>query len=251
MILGIDVAHYQGAPNWQTVKDQSAVEFAICKATESTSIVDARFNHNWTGIKNAGLVRGAYHFARLKNNPTDEANHFVNTVGNLSFDTQDLLALDIEDDSLKTTMFGKDFTDWVITWLERVEASTGKIPIIYTGGPYWTSRVGTMDPATSAKLEKYHLWLSAYVKNPTPYIPKPWKASKGWTIWQKSGGVAASGELPLRVPGITGLVDQNVFNGTVEEFKALVLDLHTPTNNNFTDAIDLIVKNTTDEDPTS
>lgn len=250
MILGIDVAHYQGAPNWQTVKDQSAVEFAICKATESISIVDARFTHNWKGIKDAGLVRGAYHFGRLKNNPIDEANHFVNAVSNLSFEAQDLLALDIEDDSLKTSMFGKDFTDWVIAWLDRVEESTGKIPIIYTGGPYWTSRVGTMSIATMTKFASYHLWLSAYVKNPTPFIPKPWGA-KGWTIWQKSGGVAASGELPLRVPGISGLVDQNVFNGTVDQFKTLVLGLNAGQTNSASQTIDLIVNKTTDDEPNS
>lgn len=223
-LQGIDVAHYQNKPDWLKVKNSGLVNYVICKATEGISKVDSKFEYNWKGIKDVGLVRGAYHFARPKNDPIVEADHFTNIVGEVTID--DLLVLDIEDNP--SSMIGKPFTDWVISWLARVEENTGKIPIIYTGGPFWDLNDGIPDQKTILKLSNYTLWLSGYVKNPDPFVPKLWKnAGKTWTLWQSSGGVAASGELPLTVPGITGLVDRNLFKGNLNDLKQMIWNLHT------------------------
>ena len=43
---GPDVSHYQGSVNWASVK-AAGVGFAIAKATEGSSYVDAQFKANW------------------------------------------------------------------------------------------------------------------------------------------------------------------------------------------------------------
>lgn len=221
MIQGIDVSKYQGKIDWQKVLNSGLVQFAICKATEKTTVVDSQFKNNWQGIKDVGLLRGAYHFARTTKSPKEEADHFLNTIGSVTI--EDMLVLDIEVSALK----GTAFTDWVLGWQEHVEDSVGKMPVIYTGGPFWDAQDGNPTPDVISKLQKYPLWLAAYTNNPDKFVPKVWK-DLGWTLWQKSGDVAAPGDTVLHVPGINGVVDKNVFKGTTEELKQIVLNLHAP-----------------------
>ena len=62
LIHGIDVSKYQGEIDWPAARD-SGVTFAWIKATEGGDYKDAYFDHNWQAAKDAGIVRGAYHFA--------------------------------------------------------------------------------------------------------------------------------------------------------------------------------------------
>ena len=67
--LGTDVSHYQGSGiNWATVKS-AGVTFAWAKATESTSFTDSAFAINEANAKAAGVLIGAYHFARPSSHP--------------------------------------------------------------------------------------------------------------------------------------------------------------------------------------
>jgi lysozyme len=62
LIHGVDVSKYQGEIDWDAAR-QSGVSFAWIKATEGGNFVDDYFDRNWEGAKNAGIPRGAYHFA--------------------------------------------------------------------------------------------------------------------------------------------------------------------------------------------
>jgi len=236
MITGIDVSKFQGVIDWNKVVSAKIVNFAFCKATESMTVIDSQFHNNWAGIKNVGLVRGAYHFAHTGNDPIIEADNFANSLGQL--DPTDMLVLDIETSDLT----GLAFTNWVLAWLERVESKSGKLPIIYTGGPFFNAHDGTPDPQTMAKLSKYPLWLAAYVVNPNNYIPDEWKAL-GWKFWQRSGDVAAPGDTVLHLPGVGGPVDKDVFNGTLDQLKAFALNLNTAAHSSATDAFNFIADN--------
>src|SRR5262249_43942952 len=91
-VQGIDVASYQGYPNWTSVKN-SGKTFAFTKATEGTTYTNPYFATNWARIKSAGLIRGAYHYGRPGTDPVVQANRFCNVVGPTSGDLQ--MALDI------------------------------------------------------------------------------------------------------------------------------------------------------------
>src|ERR1043165_5723604 len=81
-ILGIDVSHYNGTINWTQVS-AAGKTFAWCKATEGISYTDPTYATYMTGGNAAGVVMGAYHFARpASNSATDEANHFLAVASN-------------------------------------------------------------------------------------------------------------------------------------------------------------------------
>ena len=62
-VKGVDVSHWDGALDWAKIAGAGQV-FGIAKASEGTTFNDPMFPTNWAGIKNAGMVRGAYHFFR-------------------------------------------------------------------------------------------------------------------------------------------------------------------------------------------
>ncbi len=57
-IQGIDVAGYQGYPDWTAVKN-SGKTFVFGKATEGTTYTNPYFATNWAPRSRAGLIRGA------------------------------------------------------------------------------------------------------------------------------------------------------------------------------------------------
>lgn len=233
MLQGIDVSAAQGLINWNTVANSGLVNFVFCKATEGLGYMDPQFNRNWSALKQLGWIKGAYHFARLNFDATQEADWFSKVVGQL--DLTDMLVLDIETASVS----GVQFTDWTLAWLERVESNTGVVPIVYTGGPFFNSHGGNPDPATVQRLVKFPLWLAAYTNNPNNYIPVEWK-NLGWSFWQRSGDVAAPGDSVLHVPGINGNVDRDIFMGSADDLRAFALNLHSGANNTFTGVTNLI-----------
>ena len=176
-LQGIDVSSAQGQIDWSQVAATNQVNFVICKATEGTTFVDPTFAKNWQAIKDNGWVRGAYAFARTQNDPIAEADHFINTVGNL--DPSDMLVLDIETGALK----GTAFTDWVSAWCDEVLSKTNHTPIIYTGS-FWTGAAPTSTSDVVAKLSQFPLWIAAYVSNPDKWVPSIWK-EVGWKIFNK------------------------------------------------------------------
>src|SRR4029079_12948946 len=59
---GLDASSWQGNVDWPTVVANGG-QFAYVKATESTTYVNPYFAQQYGGAYQAGLLRGAYHFA--------------------------------------------------------------------------------------------------------------------------------------------------------------------------------------------
>ena len=199
-IQGIDVASYQGYPNWTSVKN-SGRTFAFTKATEGTSYTNPYFATNWARIKSAGLIRGAYHFGHPGVDPVAQANFFCNVVKPTSGDLQ--MALDIEVTDGKTPT---QVRNWIAAFINQIKYRTGRPGIIYTGFYFWRDSAGN-GPNLNCPL-----WLAAYVSNPAPYVPAAWST---WSFWQYT----SSGS----VPGVSGNVDHDAWNGTVTNLNKLRL----------------------------
>lgn len=76
---GIDVSAYQSAQDWAALKS-SGLSFAFAKASEGQSTHDPKFSAHIAGIKAAGLVRGAYHFAWPNQSAAREAANYIAAV---------------------------------------------------------------------------------------------------------------------------------------------------------------------------
>jgi len=214
--LGIDVSHYQGNIDWNMVYQAGKV-FAFVKATEGYTYDDPMFVQNMERGTRAGVLMGAYHFARPDNNtPEDEAEHFVRVAGPYIGSGYLPPVLDLEDPpgrDLQSMYSSAQLSDWVRRWLQRVEQLTGVEPIIYTNGRY----TRFLDPS----LTVYKLWIA----EPDGNTDEPDNLGH-WTTW-----AFKQYSWTGNVPGIAGDVDLDVFNGTMEELQALA-DYEPPLNCN-------------------
>jgi len=209
-IEGIDVSHHQGVVPWDAVA-AAGISFAFAKATEGASVVDGQFATNWNGMKQAGLVRAAYHFFHPRTPIEEQVENFVNVVG--AINAGDLHPiLDVEEAKLHTgggewdAIAKPDRVPLVLSCLQEVEARSGSKPILYTRRGFVRDFLG--NPGT---LTDYLLWIADYRAVSSPALPTGWTT---WTFWQYS----QSGQ----VDGIAGPVDLDRFNGSRDELLTLV-----------------------------
>ncbi len=197
LVYGIDVSVFQGNINWDQVK--TAKDFAIARVSDG-SYLDTKFAQNWSGMKNAGIIRGAYQFFEPGEDPTTQANILLQKM--TGFGPGDLPPmLDVE---VTGGQSAATITAHIHTWVNVVKAATGRTPIIYTGKYFWDPNVQTSD------FSSFPLVIAAYVKPNCPNTPAAWNK---WAMWQYS----SSGN----VPGIGGNVDLDEFNGTLADLKKL------------------------------
>ena len=80
-IHGIDISHHQGHINWHRLRNalvaHDPLRFVFVKATEGDSHIDTRFRENFDNAKEAGFIRGAYHFWSNQSSPRRQAYYFT------------------------------------------------------------------------------------------------------------------------------------------------------------------------------
>lgn len=197
-VKGIDTSSWQGSIDWNQVK-QSGQAFAIARVSDGLSFPDKQFATDWPAIKAAGLVRGAYQFWRPAQDPIAQADLFLQKLQQYgALGAGDLPAiLDVETvDGVATSVFRQRMQ----AWLDHVEQATGKKPMIYTAA-FMASTIGT-------GFSSYPLWVANYGVS-CPSMPAGFTQ---WVFWQD----ADNG----KVPGISGGVDVDLFNGTLADLKA-------------------------------
>lgn len=196
---GIDVSHWQGTINWTSAAG-SGLSFAFCKATESTNYVDPTFASHWPAMKQVGLVRGAYHFGRPGADPVAQAALFVNTVKPKEGDLQLVLDLEATDGKTPAQVWA-----WTQSFCAEIQRRTHRPAMIYTGYYFWRDNVG--NPTNNLNCP---LWIARWnVSSPLP-VPAAWST---WSFWQYSSTGST--------PGINGNVDQDYFNGSMTQLRAL------------------------------
>ena len=202
---GIDVSHHQGAIDWKAVKS-SGIEFAFAKASEGTSFVDPRFAQNRAGAAAAHLPFGGYHFARPSGSTASqivadaraEADHFIDTASPRPADL--LPVLDLENSGGLSI---GDLQDWTWAFLNQVVARIHEKPIIYSGNYFWATYMGDTWEYALAGFKL--LWVPHWTDDPQPRVPGNNWGGKGWTFWQYTSCGS--------VPGVSGCVDRDRFNG--------------------------------------
>ena len=205
-VPGIDVSRWQH-PNgavidWTQVRD-SGQRFAVVKATEyytddTTGQPVLATNPNLAAdlrdAQAAGLVVGSYVFAHPENSAITQADQFAAAIGTLPEGSLPPV-LDLETDGGLST---PQLVSWTRTFLDRLQRTTGVVPMIYTGPNFWKTEMGN-----STAFVNHPLWVAHYTSNPAPTLFGGWSS---WDLWQYTDAGT--------VPGITGPVDLNRFNGT-------------------------------------
>ncbi|MCU1681576.1 MAG: lysozyme [Amycolatopsis sp.] len=205
-ILGHDVSGHQVGIDWPGAA-RTGARFVYIKATEGTGFVNPQFGQQYNGSYTAGLIRGAYHFARPDvSDGASQANYFIAHGGGWSADGKTLPgALDAEYNPYGQTCYGLSpdaMTAWIKDFSGTYQAKTGRAPAIYTSTSWWKLCTGN-SPAFGATNP---LWVARY-NTAVGELPAGWTTQ---SIWQ----FADKGTLPG---------DQNYFNGASDRLIKLAL----------------------------
>ena len=266
-ILGLDISRWQSGsqPIDFTRMAAAGVSFAFIKGSDGMASEDALAVPHVTSwapsAKAAGILVGYYHRARLP--VTSDSNAIIADAQAQAAQAAARLAslggydgrtlpyvLDME--TVDVSISKELVTLWTFTWLDAMQAATGRAPIMYSYRNFLANRYST-DPDTVAKFRNYHLWL-AQPGNPAdpavqvgqglngaPCYVTPWKQSDCsylWTIWQYTStgdretyGIPwqpSAGDCPSDVTlcyagkgSGRGHLDLNVFNGSATDLSAL------------------------------
>ncbi|NUP19727.1 MAG: lysozyme [Streptomyces sp.] len=201
---GVDVSSYQGNVNWSTLWN-SGVKWAYTKGSEGTYYTNPYFAKQYNGSYDAGMIRGAYHFATPDTTSgATQANFFVNNGGGWSRDGKTLPgALDIEWNPYGDTCYGKSpsaMVAWIRDFLNQYKSRTGRDAVVYTATSWWKQCTGNYSGFASTN----PLWIARYAST-VGELPSGWDFH---SMWQYTSSGPTVG-------------DHNKFNGPVDRLKAL------------------------------
>ena len=201
LIHGIDVSKYQQNISWESVKEMKVknvqLGFVFIKATEGIVNTDPQFKRNWKRSKQAGMIRGAYHFFLSTKDGREQAENFISMVDLEEGDLPPVV--DIEQTyGVNPAILKKELKEW----LEVIEYYYKAKPIIYTSVAFYSRYLGK-------EFNSYPLWAAHYYQYDTPRI------DRNWDFWQHSE--------EGRVNGILSKVDFNVFNGDSLQFRNILM----------------------------
>jgi lysozyme len=206
-ILGVDISKWDG--NWDAKKaKQAGATFAFIKASQAT-FTDPQFLVNWQKAKDAGLLRGAYHYLDYTKPGIDQANYFADLLKNDPGELPPVIDYELRrtDNNPSAALgFLRDCLDQLMKRTELFENAAIKRPMIYTGPGFW---VEYGDQTKRDYWIQFPIWNAHWITSNAPTVPLPWTI---WTFWQftaKGPGEAFGSE------SLT--MDMNRFNGTLNE----------------------------------
>lgn len=197
-VRGVDVSHYQGDIDFETIAAQD-ISFAFIKATEGSGTTDECFAENWANARSAGLYTGAYHFFSFDSGGDTQADNFIAAV---PVETDALPpVIDLEHYRSDDLPDAETVRENLKEMLSRLKEAYGKTPIIYTTNTCYAAYLADSD------LE-YILWIRSILTPPA--------SSLDWQFWQYHPRGILEG-----YTGGTEFIDLNVFRGTQSELAAL------------------------------
>ncbi len=191
---GIDVSHYQGDIDWESIEKQG-VEFVYIKATEGSSHVDECYESNRSNAEKTGIHIGFYHFFSFESPGISQAENYIETVGNLEGNL--IPAVDVEyygsQQHPDKASVNKELTDM----LEYLEEYYGRKPVIYSTQSFYNEYLKN-------GYEDYPLWIRNVYLAPV----------QDWTIWQYSDRLVLDG-----MWGQEKYTDVNVLRGEISDLE--------------------------------
>jgi GH25 family lysozyme M1 (1,4-beta-N-acetylmuramidase) len=212
--LGIDVSHQDSVIDWrQVAKDKKRIRFAFISASQGKEYRDPSFERNWTGARQAGLLRGAYHSYRFSDDPVQQAKFFMGVIGS-QLDSQDLPpVVDVEEEIERSKAASKIDPSTrrvqnLSEFLRLIASTIGRKPLIYTSPAAWKSLLGD-----SLVFADYPLWVANYNVD-IPILPANKWGGRGWILWQftDTGRIQGTGK------GRDG-VDLNWYPGSLADLR--------------------------------
>ena len=175
-IPGIDISKWQGVINWAQVKTQ----WCVARATLGHTYQDGQYVANMRGMRDHGILRGAYHVLTPNMSTADEIRNFEGQLN--KGPDPDFLVLDVELDKgqqpqvIKSKVYNMLIEMENLGYKDRV--------LIYTADWFWSNKVGGGQLSGSEYKplpEDWALWVAHYkpLSSP-PKLPLGWDTYFAW-----------------------------------------------------------------------
>ncbi|TGM07055.1 lysozyme [Leptospira barantonii] len=197
-IRGIDVSNHQGKIDWANVP-KSEVSFVFVKASEGGDFKDKSFFYNWKQAKANGFAVGAYHFFTLCKSGKEQAENFISTVPKESNSLPPVVDLEFIGNCKERPPI-ENVSQEIRDFLNRVDSHFGKKTILYLTYEFIDRYIGE-------NFQDHPVWIRDIFKHPNAF------SDQRWILWQYHSRA--------RLPGISGPVDLNVWNGSLEDLNSL------------------------------
>lgn len=191
-LRGIDIASWEaGIDIWSVDAD-----FIIVKVSQGTSYTNPYWREWAEATLQSGKKLGLYHYA-AGGNPEDEANYFVNQIGD--YIGRAVLVIDWEGE--QNSSYSENGAWWTDRWRAQVKNRTGKTAWTYV----------------SQSISHYYsgpLWIAQYANyDTTGYQSKPWNEGAYTCVCRQ---YTSQGD----ISGYSGLLDLNKFYGSRQDWDA-------------------------------
>lgn len=202
---GLDLSEANGLLDFGKVL-AAGKRYCWHRATQGKTGKDGAFQKNWVAMKQAGILRGAYHLFNPNRNGVDQLANYQSTVVLEPGDLRPVL--DVEGKKPEP-----EANKNLGLTIEAFTKAYGVPPVIYSSKniyDMWNLTFGGECPG----------WFTVYsVGAQAPRVPTP--PFHTWTLCQKGYG-GNKGRF-ARLPGANGDTDDNLANGGAEVIEALRL----------------------------
>lgn len=195
-VFGVDVSHYQGDVDWNTIQSQG-VRFAFIKATEGSGHVDESVRDNLENIAGTDLKKSCYHFFSFDSPGETQAENFINAVGRDEIDLPPVVDIEYYADKRQNKPTAEETEAILTPLLEKLEEHYGVKPIIYTTVPVYFRYI-------RKNYGEYPLWIRCTQGEPDIL---------DWQFWQYSDKGMLEG-----YNGDEPCIDFNVYCGSEDDF---------------------------------
>jgi len=227
VVLGYDVSTHQGPVDHAAFRE-AGYTIGIAKATEGgrdkrgRGFADKRFAENWESMRKEGMIRTAYHFARVSEKTSDgyrgferdavnEAEWFLENYGQKILPGMLPPVLDIEWDKRATEagVTADEVVAFCIAFVQTIRDKLGVWPIVYTGPNFWRYRLHR-----TLSLSKCPLWIVTGYGNNFEVADKKEIDGWDWFLHQHTN--------KAKRPDAPGKgVDANFFRGGLAQMRAM------------------------------
>jgi lysozyme len=216
---GLDLSSVQGEVDFEKIK-AAGYDWVTLKATQGAGGTDSKWAEYSAAARKAGLLIDAYHFLTVGSPVDAQIKHFADVALGLV----DLPpSIDFEYPAPKDWpggaggAFARDLPKRCLDACLATEATFGRC-CVYTYPDFALHLPRTQELISVVQRP---LWLAYYphersepIDQEEPKIPEPWSK---WMFfqWSGNGGLAA--------PGVSCVVDHDLFNGTPADLQKLLI----------------------------
>ena len=190
----IDISHYQGYPDFQTVADAGVVAM-IHKATQGVGYVDPYRAKNCSNAIKAGIKIATYHWLSHERDPKLQMDHYIKTIDPVPGER---MVIDYEENGCTL--------DELTQAVQALLDDQRKFQITVYSGHLLKEQLGSR--RNSFLAENTDLWIAQYTNRNSPTWPS--RTYPEWKLWQYLDTGHVDG-----VPGKS--VDLNRYNGSDDE----------------------------------